>query len=202
MTTIADHYDAYPYPARDPADEAKRLIIGSPSRPMEMDHFLWGGQRDWARSLKALVAGGGSGDGLVQLAQMLTDAGRDYEITYLDLSPGAREVAESRVAVRGLTGITFHTGSLLDAAEYGTFDYIDCCGVLHHLPDPAEGFAALARAVAPEGGMGFMVYAPYGRSGVYPLQEAFGALLDGLAPEARLARAREIFARVPEGHPF
>ncbi|MEM8851611.1 MAG: methyltransferase [Pseudomonadota bacterium] len=202
MTTITDHYDAYPYPARDPADEAKRLVVGSPSRPIEMDHVLWGGQRDWARPLKALIAGGGSGDGLVQLAQMLTDAGRPYEITYLDLSPGARAVAEARVAVRGLKGITFQTGSLLDAPDCGVFDYIDCCGVLHHLPDPAEGFAALARAVAPEGGLGFMVYAPYGRSGVYPLQDAFGALLDGLSPEARVARAREILARVPDGHPF
>ncbi|MEM7644429.1 MAG: class I SAM-dependent methyltransferase [Pseudomonadota bacterium] len=202
MTTITDHYDAYPYPARDPADEATRLVTGSPSRPVEMDHMLWGGQRDWARPLKALVAGGGSGDGLVQLAQLLTDAGRPYEITYLDLSPGARKVAEARVAARGLTGITFHTGSLLDAPDYGTFDYIDCCGVLHHLPEPAAGFAALARAVAPGGGLGFMVYAPHGRSGVYPLQEAFGAVLDGLPPKARVARARDILARVPEGHPF
>ncbi|WGH79151.1 class I SAM-dependent methyltransferase [Jannaschia ovalis] len=202
MVSITDHYDTYPYPERDPADEARRLIVGSPSRPVEMDHFLWGGRHDWSKPLKALVAGGGSGDGLVQLAQLLTAAGRPYAITYLDLSPGARRVAEARVAARGLDGITFRTGSLLDAAEYGPFDYIDCCGVLHHLPDPAAGFAALAQAVAPEGGMGFMVYAPYGRSGVYPLQEAFGALLDGLPPRERLARARAILDRVPEGHPF
>ena len=29
--SLAAQYEAYPYPARDPRDEAKRLIIGSPS---------------------------------------------------------------------------------------------------------------------------------------------------------------------------
>jgi hypothetical protein len=74
--------------------------------------------------------------------------------------------------------------------------------VLHHLPDPDAGFAALRAALAPGGGMGFMVYAPYGRSGVYPLQEAFHTVLAGLPPAERLARAKEILARIPEGHPF
>ena len=50
--------------------------------------------------------------------------------------------------------------------------------------------------------MGFMVYAPYGRAGVYPLQEAFGALYAGLPPETRLKAAKEVVANLPEGHPF
>jgi len=195
-------YEAYPYPERDPRDETKRLIVGSPSYPVEMDHALWGGARDWSRPLRALVAGGGTGDGLIQLAQLLTRAGRGYEITYLDLSAAARQVAEARAAARRLTGIRFVTGSLLEAAEYGPFEYIDCCGVLHHLPAPQAGFDALAGALAPGGGIGLMVYAPLGRSGVYPLQAAFGALLDGLAPEARLRAARAVFAKLPDGHPF
>jgi len=202
MSDVQTQYEAYPYPERDPKDEAKRLISGSPSNPLEIDHFIFGGQRDWSKPLRALVAGGGTGDGLIQLAQMMTQLGKPYQITYVDLSRASREVAEQRAAVRGLTGITFHTGSLLDAPELGQFDYIDCCGVLHHLPDPAAGFAALRAALAPQGGLGFMVYAPYGRSGVYPLQEAFGALYEGLAPEARLARARTLLADLPEGHPF
>lgn len=202
MVSVTDHYDTFPYPARDPADEAKRLITGSPSNPIEIDHFLFGGQRDWSVPLRILVAGGGSGDGLIQLAQLLTSAKKPYEITYVDLSKSARAVAEARAAQRGLTGIKFITGSLLDAASFGEFDYIDCCGVLHHLPDPSAGFAALNAAVAPDGGLGFMVYAPYGRTGVYPLQEAFGALLDGVPIAERPERARKILARLPEGHPF
>ena len=202
MNQVKDQYEAYPYPERDPKDEAKRLISGSPSHPLEIDHFLFAGQRDWSKPLRALVAGGGTGDGLIQLAQMLTQLGKPYEITYVDLSRAARKVAEARAKTRKLKGITFVTGSLLDAPELGQFDYIDCCGVLHHLPDPAEGFQALRAALAPGGGLGFMVYAPYGRSGVYPLQEAFGALYDGLSPKERLAAGRKIVAGLPAGHPF
>ncbi len=202
MSAVEEQYEAYPYPERDPADERRRLITGSPSHPLEIDHFLWGGQRDWSQPFRALVAGGGTGDALIQLAAVLTAAGRRYEITYLDLSRAARGIAEERARVRGLGGITFTTGSLLDAADLGRFDYIDCCGVLHHLPDPQAGFDALAAALAPEGGIGLMVYAPYGRSGVYPLQDAFATLTRGMTPEARLKTARAVFARLPEGHPF
>lgn len=100
-------------------------------------------------------------------------------------------MAEARAAARGLGSIRFVTGDLLSAPELGRFDYIDCCGVLHHLPDPDAGFAALAEALAPGGGIGLMVYAPYGRTGVYPLQAAFGRLLrdDPPAEQVRLARA-------------
>ncbi|WP_294609019.1 class I SAM-dependent methyltransferase [Roseovarius sp.] len=202
MSGVKAQYEAYPYPERDPKDEKKRLISGSPSHVLEIDHFIFGGQRDWSRPLRALVAGGGTGDGLVQLAQMMKTAGRPVEITYVDLSTASRKVAEARTKVRGLEGIRFVTGSLLDAADLGQFDYIDCCGVLHHLPDPQAGFEALLAALAPGGGLGFMVYAPYGRAGVYPLQEAFGALYAGLSPEARLTAARKVVAALPDGHPF
>lgn len=202
MDKVSEQYEAYPYPERNPADERKRLITGSPSHPLEMDHFLWGGKRDWSQPLRALVAGGGTGDALIQMAAVLTAAGRPYEITYLDLSRASRSIAEERAKVRGLTGIRFETGSLLDAANYGTFDYIDCCGVLHHLPAPQAGFDALARALSPDGGIGLMVYAPYGRSGVYPLQEAFGAMTEGMSPKVRLKTAKAVYEKLPDGHPF
>lgn len=202
MTTVKAQYEAYPYPERDPADEARRLVTGSPSHPLEIDHFLFDGCRDWSQPLRVLVAGGGTGDGLIQIAALMKQAGRACEVTYLDLSTASRRVAEARAAARGLDTITFLTGSLLDAPDLGQFDYIDCCGVLHHLPDPGAGFTALRAALAPGGGMGFMVYAPYGRSGVYPLQAAFGALYQGLAPEDRLSRARALLKHLPEGHPF
>lgn len=207
MTSVKDQYEAFPYPARDPGDEARRLITGSPSHPLEIDHFLFAGRRDWSRPLRVLVAGGGTGDGLIQLAQMMRTLGKPAEITYLDLSVASRRVAEARAQARGLSDIRFVTGSLLDAAALGAFDYIDCCGVLHHLPDPAAGFAALRAALAPEaaergGGLGFMVYAPHGRSGVYPLQAAFGALFEGFTPAERLQAAQKLVGDLPAGHPF
>ncbi len=201
MDPVHEQYEHFPYPARDPADEAKRLIEGSPSHPVEIDHYLFQGRRDWSQPFRALVAGGGTGDGLIMLAQKLADIGCPAEITYLDLSEASREIAEARAKARGLE-IRFVTGDLLSAPDHGPFDYIDCCGVLHHLPDPDAGFRALADALAPDGGMGLMVYAPLGRSGVYPLQGAFGTLLAGDSPAAKVRLGREILAGLPESHPF
>ncbi len=197
MDPVAAQYEAFPYPARDPADEARRLIEGSPSHPLEIDHYLFAGKRDWTQPFRALVAGGGTGDGLVMLAQKLADIRCPAEITYLDLSSASRAIAEARMAARGLAA-RFVTADLLEAPALGRFDYIDCCGVLHHLPDPDAGFRALAEAVAPGGGIGLMVYAPHGRTGVYPLQAAFAALLAQDPPETRLALGRRVVAALPE----
>lgn len=202
MSRVRDQYEAFPYPERNPRDEKKRLVVGSPSLPQEVDHFVFDGQRNWSVPLRILVAGGGTGDGLIQLTTLLTQYGKAYDATYIDLSKASREIAEKRAKVRGLQNIKFVTGSLLDAAEYGPFDYIDCCGVLHHLPDPDAGFKALREALAPGGGLGFMVYAPYGRSGVYPLQEAFGTLTEAMSPPDRLSYARRVFESLPDGHPI
>jgi SAM-dependent methyltransferase len=199
---IKEHYDAYPYPARDPQDEHHRLIKGSPSNPLEIDHHVFRGRRDWTKPLRVLVAGGGSGDGLIQIAQSLTTAKRAYDITYIDLSVSTRKIAQQRAKIRGLKNITFVTDCLLNAPDYGIFDYIDCCGVLHHLPDPQAGFDALSKALAPDGGLGFMVYAPYGRSGVYPLQEAFGFLTTDMTPQDRLDIGKAVFQKIPQNHEF
>lgn len=191
-------YEAYPYPARDPKDEAKRLVTGSPSYLDEVNHYVFGGRLGaLGRPLSVLVAGGGTGDGTVMIAQQMADAGVDGGVTYLDLSTASRAVAEARAAARGLANLRFVTGSLLDAAALGTFDYIDCCGVLHHLDDPAAGLRALAAALNPGGGMGIMVYAPYGREGVYPLQRALRTLGGDLPLPERVALARRLVTNLP-----
>ncbi|WP_291297811.1 bifunctional 2-polyprenyl-6-hydroxyphenol methylase/3-demethylubiquinol 3-O-methyltransferase UbiG [Elioraea sp.] len=203
---VAAQYEAYPYPARDARDEAKRLILGSPSFLAEIDHWVFAARSDPARPLAVLVAGGGTGDGLVMLAQQMEQAGRPGHITYLDRSAAAAAIARKRIAARGLGHrVTFVQGSLLDASRIapGPFDYIDCCGVLHHLPDPAAGLAAIAAVLAPGGGMGLMVYAPHGRAGVYMLQEALATLAPASEPlPARIEAARRLVRGLHPGHPL
>jgi len=196
---LAAQYDAYPYPQRDPRDEAKRLIIGSPSHLREVDHWIFGARRPASQPLRALVAGGGSGDATVMLAQQMTNAGRAGDVTWLDRSAAARRVAEARVAARKLGNVVFQEGSLLDLAGsgLGPFDYIDCCGVLHHLPDPLEGLKALVSVLAPGGGL--MVYAPHGRTGVYMAQDALRLLAPpNEAPAARVEVAKRLWRQMPE----
>ena len=83
------------------------------------------------------------------LAQQMAWAGRPGSVTWLDRSGAARQVAEARAAARRLDNIRFEAGSLLEleGSGLGPFDYIDCCGVLHHLPDPAAGLRALDAAI-------------------------------------------------------
>ena len=73
---LAAQYEAFPYPARDPREEAKRLIVGSPSHLREIDHWIFGSRRPATTPLRALVAGGGTGDGTIMLAQQMAWAGR------------------------------------------------------------------------------------------------------------------------------
>src|SRR3546814_8024740 len=90
-------------------------------------------RRDFTKPFRALIAGGGTGDATIMLAKQLSDvaarmsgsAAAAGEVVYLDLSTGARKVAEARAAARGLSNIRFVTGSLLEleSLALGTFDY-------------------------------------------------------------------------------
>ena len=197
---LAVQYETYPYPARDPREEASRLIIGSPSHLREIDHWVFGAARPQSTPLRALVAGCGTGDGAIMLATHLARARRPGHVLCIDRSSHAVEIAEGRAAARGLTNIGSSRQSLLDlpALGIGPFDYIDCCGVLHHLPDPDRTLADLRDLLAPGGGIGLMVYAPHGRTGVYMLQDALARLAPaGESPPARLDVARRVMRHLP-----
>ncbi len=198
---LAEQYEAFPYPRRDPRDEAKRLIVGSPGHLREIDYWVFGARRPVTQPLRALIAGGGTGDATIMLAQQMAREGRPGGVTWLDRSTASLKIAQARAAARGLTNIVWEQRSLLDlpGSGLGPFDYIDCCGVLHHLPDPAEGLRALLSVLAPGGGLGLMVYAPHGRTGVYMLQDALRLLAPAdEAPTARLDVARRVMRHLPE----
>ena len=198
---LAEQYEAFPYPRRDPRDEAKRLIVGSPGHLREIDYWVFGARRPVTQPLRALIAGGGTGDATIMLAQQMAREGRPGSVTWLDRSTASLKIAQARAEARGLNNIIWEQRSLLDlpGSGLGTFDYIDCCGVLHHLPDPAEGLRALLSVLAPGGGLGLMVYAPHGRTGVYMLQEALRLLApSNEAAPARLDVAKRVMRHLPE----
>jgi 2-polyprenyl-3-methyl-5-hydroxy-6-metoxy-1,4-benzoquinol methylase len=198
---LAAQYEAFPYPKRDPRDEAKRLVIGSPGHLREIDYWVFGATRPAAQTLDCLIAGGGTGDATIMLAQQMARAGRAGTVTWLDRSGAALKVAQARARVRGLSNVAWQQLSLLDlpGSGLGPFDYIDCCGVLHHLADPEAGLAALLSVLAPGGGLGLMLYAPYGRTGVYMLQDALRLLVpEEAAPAERLDVAKRVMRHLPE----
>lgn len=202
-TRVHAQYEAYPYPARDPRDEANRLISGSPSHLDEIRHYVFAGRLDLAQPFRALVAGGGTGDAAILLAQQLADAGAaDAEVVHLDISSASRAVAVARAEARGLTNLRFADGPVERVAEIapGPYDYIDCCGMLHHLDSPEAGLAALAGVLKPAGGMGLMVYGEYGRTGVYPVQEALAQLAGDRDDRTKVELAKRLVEGLPKSH--
>ncbi|MFH7810617.1 MULTISPECIES: class I SAM-dependent methyltransferase [Acetobacter] len=197
---LAAQYEVYPYPERDPQNENRRLLIGSPSHLREVDYWVFGAQRPRSQALRVLVAGCGTGDGAIMLATQLARVARPAEVVCLDRSEKALSIAQARAKTRSLDNIRFVLGSLteLESLELGLFDYIDCCGVLHHLPDPVAALQTLERHLAPHGGMGLMVYAPYGRTGVYMVQDALEKLAPlAHSPQERLDVARRVMRTLP-----
>jgi hypothetical protein len=81
------------------------------------------------------------------------------------------------------------------------FDQIVCTGVLHHLPDPDNGLASLRGVLAPNGAMQVMVYATYGRAGIYMMQE-YCRLLGIGATEAELRDLGAVIGALSADHPI
>ncbi len=203
ISAVKQQYEALPYPPRNPGDEKSRLLRTVGDSLTELNHYCFKGQRNFDRDFRCLVAGGGTGDSVIYLAEQLR--GTSAEIVYLDMSAASRRIAEQRAEVRGLTNITWLTESLLSIPELdiGKFDYINCSGVLHHLNDPVEGSRALASALKDDGAMYLMVYAEYGRHAVYLMQTLFRELIpQHLSIQEKVNMARRIIGSLPVHHAF
>ena len=200
---VRSQYEGYPYPYRDPEEERKRLIIPFMDSLQSINQYCYRGRRDFRQGFRALVAGGGTGDAVVFLAAQL----RHYpnsEVVYIDLSEASMHIAQERARIRGLDNIRWHHGSLLDLPKMGlgTFDYINCSGVLHHLPDPDAGLAALAEMLTDDGCMGIMIYGQYGRTAVYQMQELMRRIHAACEVEdtVRIQDTREMLECLPPGN--
>jgi SAM-dependent methyltransferase len=168
-----------------------------------VNHHCFRGERSFDDGFRVLVAGGGTGDGTVFLGEQLR--GRRAEVVHLDISRAAMDIARERVRLRGLDNVRFVEASLLDAPRLGLgiFDYINCCGVLHHLPNPPAGLDALLQVLAPHGALGMLLYAQYGRTGVYQMQSLLRLLCQAESDDSRKVElARATLAALPRTNWF
>jgi len=171
LVTVQEHYQEFPYPFRDPEDETQRLLMVCGENLYELNHFLYKGKEDFNKGFRVLIAGGGTGDSAIYMAEQLKN--KKAEIVYLDFSKPSMEVAQKRAEKRGLTNITWVLDSILNIPNLnlGKFDFINCSGVLHHLQSPPAGLKILQDSLTANGGMMIMVYGQYGRTGVYQMQD-------------------------------
>jgi ubiquinone/menaquinone biosynthesis C-methylase UbiE len=184
LQEVQEHYMDYPYPYRNPEDEKQRLLQLMGESLGELNHHLYKGKKSFKKGFRVLIAGGGTGDSSTFLGEQLKDT--DAEIVYLDFSKNSMEIAKKRAEIRGLKNITWINDSILNIPKLklGKFDYINCSGVLHHLASPPEGLKILQESLKDDGGMCVMVYAKYGRTGVYQVQELMRMVNEGVTNRA------------------
>ena len=210
LPEVRNQYEALPYPPCNPQDERQRLVMTWLEDLPMINHYCFSGKQSFRKGFRALVAGGGTGDATIFLAEQLRAIGAaDAEVVHLDMSTASIALAKERAQIRGLGNIRWVHDSLLNlpALGLGRFDYINCSGVLHHLAEPDLGLKAL-RSVLKEGGeqagaIGLMVYATTGRTGVYQMQTLMRLVNGAESDEHRkIANTRDLLASLPPGNWF
>ena len=174
LKEVRNQYEEFPYPPVDPENEKYTLKIPFTEAFSYITHYCFSGKKDMRKNCRFLVAGGGTGDAAIGIMEQLMAGSENCEVVYVDISQASMKIAKERARIRGFEDrITWQHGSLLSIPEIGlgTFDYIDCSGVLHHLESPDDGLKALVSVLKPEGVLSIMLYAQYGRTAVYQMQD-------------------------------
>jgi 2-polyprenyl-3-methyl-5-hydroxy-6-metoxy-1,4-benzoquinol methylase len=198
---VRQHYEELPYPPRKPEDERKRLLGPALDRLPIINQYCFKGRQTFGQGFRVLVAGGGTGDSTIFLAEQLRGTGA--EVVYLDLSTASKKICEERARVRGLTNIAFHHGSIMNIAGMGlgAFDFVSCTGVLMHLADPDAGLKSLVGVLKPNGAMNLMVYARYGRAAYYMVQNLLKLVNRGVADTpTKVRRLKTVLKSLPNVH--
>jgi SAM-dependent methyltransferase len=153
--------------------------------------------REYRSDLDVLIAGCGTWQ-----AAKYALCHPDARVVAIDVSPTSLEHTEALKQKYSLTNLVTRQLPIEDVAELAKrFDLIVCTGVLHHLADPDAGLRALRSVLRPEGAMYLMVYAPYGRTGVYMLQE-YGRRLGIGTSEKELHDLTTVLKLLPQHHPL
>jgi SAM-dependent methyltransferase len=124
------------------------------------------------------------------------------QVIGIDFSATTVRCTEELKQKYGLDNLQIRQLPIERAGDLGTsFDQIVCTGVLHHLVNPGAGLRALRDVLKPDGAMHLMVYAPYGRTGIYMLQE-FCKRLGISASDQAIRDLVGALRALPPGHPL
>ncbi|HEX4709144.1 class I SAM-dependent methyltransferase [Phenylobacterium sp.] len=192
---VSAFYERHPYPAA--VDDLKGYReLWDDARRRADSHLFWPAQ-PYRDDRSILVAGCGTS----QAAKYAVRWPR-AKVTGIDVSATSLAATERLRRRYGLDNLEIRQMAVEDAAQLGqAFEHIVCTGVLHHLADPRAGLRALQQALAPEGALHLMVYAPYGRAGVYLLHEYCRRLGIG-ATAAEIRDLAQALDALPRDHPI
>ncbi|MBV8152622.1 MAG: class I SAM-dependent methyltransferase [Candidatus Eremiobacteraeota bacterium] len=162
---VGDFYESHPYPP--PVDDIERYRRRWDDQRRRVDSHLFWPSESYRDDRSILVAGCGTSQAAHYAVRW-----PNARIVGVDLSGPSIAFERELKRKYGLDNLELHELPVERAGELGeSFDHVVCTGVLHHLPDPDAGLRALRNVLAPRGALHLMVYAPYGRAGVYMLQE-------------------------------
>jgi SAM-dependent methyltransferase len=163
---VQDFYDQHPYPP--PVEDLNSYRQGwqDEGRRRADFHLHWP-DKTYRADLEVLVAGCGASQAAKHALRQTSS-----QVVGIDISSTCVRHTEALKSKYHLNSLQVHQLPIERVGELGRhFDKIVCTGVLHHLPDPDQGLRALRDTLAPDGVLHLMVYAPYGRAGIYLLQE-------------------------------
>jgi SAM-dependent methyltransferase len=189
-------YDSRPYPAPIGNLDRHRELYRNPDRRRALSLLLWPTQRQRA-DREILVAGCGTSQAAAHALREL-----DARVTAIDISETSLRHTRDLQRKHGLRNLELHRLAIEQVAELGRmFDQIVCTGVLHHLSDPDTGLRALRSVLMPDGAMHLMVYAAYGRAGIYMMQE-YCRLVGVAASTIELRDLGATIGALPADHPI
>ena len=193
---VRDFYERHPYPAPLRNLDRHRELYRNPDRRRALSFLLWPTET-LRPDREILIAGCGTSQAAIHALRE-----PDARVTAIDISETSLRCTRDLQKKYGLRNLDLHRLPIEQVGELGhTFDQIVCTGVLHHLPDPDTGLRALRNVLAPNGAMQLMVYAAYGRAGIYMMQE-YCRLLGVSASEAELRDLGTTIGALSADHPI
>ena len=193
---VGDFYERMPYPAPVASLDREKKLYANPARRRAHFHLTWPAKQP-AAGLEILVAGCGTSQ-----AARYALREPDAHLVAIDISETSLRHTRDLQRKHDLKNLELHRLPIERVREIGqSFDLVVCTGVLHHLPDPDEGLHALRHVLKPSGAMQLMVYAPYGRAGVYIMQE-YCRLLGVDASPSDLRDLAATLDGLPVDHPI
>jgi len=193
---VRDFYERMPYPAPRTSLDSHRDRYKNADRRRAEFHLMWPAKQPRGGQ-EILIAGCGTSQ-----AARYALREPDARITAIDISDTSLRHTRDLQRKYNLENLELHQLPIERVREMGrSFDLVVCTGVLHHLPEPDQGLCALRDVLRPSGAMRLMVYARYGRAGIYMMQE-YCRLLGISASAEDLQDLGATIEALPGDHPI
>jgi SAM-dependent methyltransferase len=193
---VEDFYERYPYPR--PIDNLEKYRrLGQDRQGRRADYHLFWPVRPYRENQSILIAGCGTSQAAKHALRWPV-----AQVTGIDFSATSVRCTEELKRKYNLNNLNVRQLPIDRVNDLEmSFDQIICTGVLHHLADPDAGLRSLRSVLKPDGAMHLMVYAPYGRAGVYMLQE-FCRRIGIHANDEAIRDLIAALPAIPPGHPL